>query len=138
LDNKCYFIKLIFSNFYIVGAIKDNNSKSNYFSMSVCPFVCPSVFKLQSLNLAIKFLNLISRKLPTRFLIFCLEAEIFEVKDAKWQKTHLFVCLLWFTRSPGGFGNFLWAKNYQLLNFVSACMMLMGMDLLIWLRWQKL
>jgi len=58
--------------------------------MSICLIVrptvtykAPSVLKLQSSNLAIKFLILISRKLPTRFLKFCLEAEIFDVKDAR-------------------------------------------------------
>jgi len=41
------------------------------------------MLKLQSSNLAIKFLIIISRNLPTRFLKFCLEAEIFNVKGAK-------------------------------------------------------
>jgi len=43
----------------------------------------------------------LSAKLPTRFLKFCLEAEKFDLKDAKMKMTknktflmHLFVCLL--------------------------------------------
>jgi len=56
-----------------------------------------SVLKLQSSNLAIKFLILMPNKLPTRFLIFCLEAELFDVKDDKNLNifgAHLFFCLL--------------------------------------------
>jgi len=67
--------------------------------MSVCLSVCLSperllCVKLQSSNLAIKFLISISRKLPTRFLKFCLGAEIFDLKDdKKWDIFLTCICL---------------------------------------------
>jgi len=88
------------------------------------------VLKLQSSNLAIKFIILISHKLPTRFLKFCLEPEIFDVKDDKKQNfliTHLFVCLDGCQLKVGhetlllGLAFFFVAKKVCLLNYDPYC-----------------
>jgi len=64
-----------------VGAIKDVKQKSNYVLTSACLSVTqtpPSVLKLHSSNLAIKFLIIMAKGLPTRFLNYSLGPELYE------------------------------------------------------------